>query len=133
MPSEDTVLNNEIESDDVRIYDDPFLYIIDRDKRYSVAKYITQKRTIENLWNMIVHFLISDFTSFPNMVGADRQSPVRSKFLAEVYNQLGIYMKIKPTENHNSSSICERYQSIARRVFYRTRSDYPYMSSKMRL
>lgn len=124
MHSLPNLRQGEMDADFMWIDGDPIRHIIDRDTRYSVAKYITKKQTSENLSNIIIKFSISAFTGFPNIIDVDRQCAFRSKIFKPTCNQLGIHAKITPIESHNFLSICERYYSVIRQVFCRIKADH---------
>ena len=100
------------------------LHIIDRGTRFSVARFIKSHRA-EYLWNMIIDARVTIFKGFPNELSHDRGSQFSSAFFQNACAEFGIVSKEKPTESHNSLSLCERYHPIIRRVFRKIRSEYP--------
>lgn len=129
MPSDDIVFNNEIEVDLFWIEGEAALHIIDRGTCYSVAKFL-KHQTSEYLWNVIIEFWLTVFTGFPNIIAHDRGNNFSSDFFQLACAEFGINTSEKPTESHNSLSLCERYHSIIRRIFRKLRLNFPDMSKE---
>ncbi len=110
----------------------PILHVIDRETRYSAAKYM-KFMSAEHSWDSIIEFRITFFTVFPPIIAAGRQSFIRSKWFETTCYQLGIYAKIAATENHNSVGLFERYHSLIRRIFNALRLEHPEISNEKRL
>ena len=124
FPEDKIVFNHEIEVDIMWIDSEAILHILDRGTRYSVAKYL-RPQTAENIWNIIIEFWVSVFIGFPNIIAHDQGPQFQSDYFQNSCAQFGIITKETPTESHNSLSLCERYHSIIRRIFYKIRGDFP--------
>ena len=71
MPTYKITFNYEIEVDLVWLDGDPVLHIIDRQTRYSVAKFMAAE-TAEYTWELIMEYWITVFTGYPFIISHDQ-------------------------------------------------------------
>lgn len=102
----------------------PVLHIIDEGTNFQAASFLP-KSDVSTVWNTFLKIWATSYVGFPESMLTDQGSVFISKEWSFNCSEENITLKHTGTESHNSLGSGETYHAILRRIFSRTRSEFP--------